>query len=150
MGASVRTRLGTAGTAASFVLLLLVGVAGPNAARPGLGPRGWAPGDLGWHLTSAVVTGLLWAAYVVVRNTGDLPHRPPASYLPDLRDSAGMSHAATPVADRRGRSLDPRTVLRPGAAVEGYVVWSLPRGTSPATVVLRGAAHTVRWEPGTP
>ncbi|MGO4340365.1 hypothetical protein [Pedococcus sp. 2YAF34] len=65
MGASVRTRLGTAGTAASFVLLLLVGVAGTNAARPGLGPRGWAPGDLGWHLTSAVVTGLLWAAYVV-------------------------------------------------------------------------------------
>ena len=65
MGATVRTRLGTVGTAASFVLLLLVGVAGPNAARPGLGPRGWAPGDLGWHLSSAVVTALLWAAYVV-------------------------------------------------------------------------------------
>lgn len=65
MGASVRTRLGTAGVAASLVLLLIVGVAGPNAARPGLGPRGWAPGDLGWHLSSAVVTALLWAAYVV-------------------------------------------------------------------------------------
>ena len=90
----------------------------------------------------------LWAAYVVVRNTGDRPHRPPASYLPDLRDSAGMSHAATPVAVRRGRSLDPATVLRPGTAVEGYVVWSLPRGASPASVVLRGAGHTVSWEPG--
>jgi hypothetical protein len=65
MGASVWTRLGTAGVAASFVLLLLVGVAGPNAALPGLGPRGWAPGELGWHLSSAVVTALLWAAYVV-------------------------------------------------------------------------------------
>jgi hypothetical protein len=65
MGATVRTRLGTAGITASFVLLLLVGVSGPNAARPGLGPRGWAPGDLGWHLSSAGVTALLWAAYVV-------------------------------------------------------------------------------------
>jgi hypothetical protein len=65
MGAWLRTRLGTACVALSFALLLLVGVAGPNAARPGLGPRGWAPGDLGWHLSSAVVTGLLWAAYLL-------------------------------------------------------------------------------------
>jgi hypothetical protein len=89
----------------------------------------------------------LWAAYVVVRNTGDRAHRPPASYLPDLRDSAGMSYAATPVEVRRGRSLDPARTLRPGRAVEGYVVWSLPRGASPATVVLRGAARTVSWGP---
>jgi hypothetical protein len=48
---------------ASFALLLLVGVAGPSAAKPGLGPRGWAPGDLPWSPTSALVTAILWVAY---------------------------------------------------------------------------------------
>ncbi|MEP6855876.1 MAG: hypothetical protein ABJA33_10435, partial [Pedococcus sp.] len=65
MGKSVRLRAGTAAVAVSFALLLLVGVAGPNAAKPGLGPRGWAPGDLAWAPSSAVVTGLLWAAYLL-------------------------------------------------------------------------------------
>lgn len=111
------------------------------------------------HTVHSGTTAARWPAGVAlrgrrltgdVRNIGDRAHRPPASYLPDLRDSAGTSHAASPVAVRRGRSLDPRTILRPGAAVEGHVVWSLPRGTSPAVVVLRGAGHTVRWEPATP
>jgi hypothetical protein len=47
----------------SFALLLLVGVAGPSAAKPGLGPRGWAPGGLAWSPGPALVTGVLWAAY---------------------------------------------------------------------------------------
>src|SRR4051794_40927438 len=51
--------------AASFGLLLLVGVAAPSAARPGLGPRGWAPGDLPLHLSSAGVTAALWTAYLL-------------------------------------------------------------------------------------
>ena len=51
--------------AASFTLLLLVAVAGPSAAKPGLGPRGWAPGDLPMSLSSAVITALLWAAYLL-------------------------------------------------------------------------------------
>ena len=51
--------------AASFGLLLLVGVAAPSAARPGLGPRGWAPGDLPLHLSSAAVTAALWVAYLL-------------------------------------------------------------------------------------
>ncbi|WP_406832922.1 hypothetical protein ABEG17_08840 [Pedococcus sp. KACC 23699] len=65
MGNSVRARAGTAAVALSFALLLLVGVAGPSAAKPGLGPRGWAPGDLAWAPSSALVTALVWAAYLL-------------------------------------------------------------------------------------
>ena len=49
----------------SFAMLLLVAAAGPSAAKPGLGPRGWAPGDLPISLSSAVVTALLWTAYLL-------------------------------------------------------------------------------------
>ena len=49
----------------SFALLLLVAAAGPSAAKPGLGPRGWAPGDLPISLSSAVVTAALWTAYLL-------------------------------------------------------------------------------------
>ena len=49
----------------SFGLLLLVAAAGPSAAKPGLGPRGWAPGDLPLALSSAVVTAVLWTAYLL-------------------------------------------------------------------------------------
>ena len=49
----------------SFALLLLVAAAGPSAAKPALGPRGWAPGDLPISLSSAVVTTLLWTAYLL-------------------------------------------------------------------------------------
>ncbi|MEO6143645.1 MAG: hypothetical protein ABIP19_06665, partial [Dermatophilaceae bacterium] len=49
----------------SFALLLLVAAAGPSAAKPGLGPRGWAPGDLPISLSSAVVTSILWTAYLL-------------------------------------------------------------------------------------
>jgi hypothetical protein len=49
----------------SFALLLLVAAAGPSAAKPGLGPRGWAPGDLPITLSSAVVTAVLWSAYLL-------------------------------------------------------------------------------------
>jgi hypothetical protein len=51
--------------ALSFALLFLVAAAGPSAAKPGLGPRGWAPGDLPISLSSAVVTALLWTAYLI-------------------------------------------------------------------------------------
>jgi hypothetical protein len=49
----------------SFGLLLLVAAAGTSAAKPGLGPRGWAPGDLPIMLSSAVVTAVLWTAYLL-------------------------------------------------------------------------------------
>jgi len=49
----------------SFGLLLLVAAAGPSAAKPGLGPRGWAPADLPIALSSAVVTAILWTAYLL-------------------------------------------------------------------------------------
>ena len=49
----------------SFALLLLVAAAGPSAAKPALGPRGWAPGDLPITLSSAVVTATLWTAYLL-------------------------------------------------------------------------------------
>jgi len=51
--------------ALSFALLLLVAAASPSAAKPGLGPRGWAPGDVPISLSSAVVTALLWSAYLL-------------------------------------------------------------------------------------
>ena len=51
--------------ALSFALLLLVAAASPSAAKPGLGPRGWAPGDLPVTLSSAVVTAVLWTAYLL-------------------------------------------------------------------------------------
>lgn len=49
----------------SFTLLLLVAAAGPSAAKPGLGPRGWAPGDLPVSMSSAAVTAALWTAYLL-------------------------------------------------------------------------------------
>ncbi|KRF28751.1 DUF2029 domain-containing protein [Phycicoccus sp. Soil802] len=61
----VRDRVATPALVVSFGLLLLVGVAGESAAKPGLGPRGWAPGDLAWAPAPALVTGLLWAAYLL-------------------------------------------------------------------------------------
>lgn len=58
-------RLATPALALSFAVLVLVGVSGPSAAKPPLGPRGWAPGDLSWSPGPALVTALLWTAYVV-------------------------------------------------------------------------------------
>lgn len=104
----------------------------PVAPRSGPPPRG----------------SRLWAAYVVVRNAGGQPHRPPASFVPDLVDGGGTSHAATDRLTRRGRSLASGKVLRPGATAQGYVVWALPRDERPATVVLRGAVGTARWDAG--
>ncbi|MEO7070731.1 MAG: hypothetical protein ABI131_09600 [Nostocoides sp.] len=49
----------------SFVLLLVVGVTGPNAASPDLGPRGWAPGSLPGHLSPAVTAVLLTGGYLL-------------------------------------------------------------------------------------
>ncbi|SES48375.1 Protein of unknown function [Pedococcus cremeus] len=49
----------------SFAALLAVGLFGPSAAKPPMGPRGWAPGELPWAPSSAVVTALLWAAYLL-------------------------------------------------------------------------------------
>lgn len=48
---------------ASFLLLALVGLLGASAAKPGLGPRGWAPGELPWSLNSGWTTVALAAAY---------------------------------------------------------------------------------------
>ena len=58
-------RLRGAALVVSFGLLLLVAAAGPSAAKPGLGPRGWAPGNLPITLSSAVVTATLWTAYLL-------------------------------------------------------------------------------------
>jgi len=57
--------LRTTSLALSFGLLLAVAAAGPSAAKPGLGPPGWAPGDLPISLSSAAVTAALWAAYLL-------------------------------------------------------------------------------------
>jgi hypothetical protein len=57
--------VGRVALATSFALLLAVGLLGPSAAKPPLGPRGWAPGELAWAPSSAVVTALLWAAYLL-------------------------------------------------------------------------------------
>ncbi|MEP7035437.1 MAG: hypothetical protein ABI662_03640 [Dermatophilaceae bacterium] len=70
----------------SFALLLLVAAAGPSAAKPALGPRGWAPADLPLSLSSAVATGMLWAAYLL----GAL-----AVALGLWRGSSGHQHAST-------------------------------------------------------
>jgi hypothetical protein len=65
MTTTARERLATGALGVSFGLLFLVGLAGPSAARPGLGSRGWAPGDLlPWAPGAALVTALLWAAYL--------------------------------------------------------------------------------------
>ncbi|WP_157622375.1 hypothetical protein [Nostocoides sp. Soil756] len=51
---------------ASLALLALVGLSRPNAAQPDLLPRGWAPGPLlPLTLDPAVVTGVLWGAYLL-------------------------------------------------------------------------------------
>jgi hypothetical protein len=62
---AVRDRVATPALVVSFGVLLLVGVAGQSAAKPGLGPRGWAPGALAWSPSPALVTALLWGAYVL-------------------------------------------------------------------------------------
>ncbi len=63
--ARAETRAAGGLLALSLLLLLLVGVTGPNAASPDLGPRGWAPGSLPGHLAPAVVAALLATAYVL-------------------------------------------------------------------------------------
>ena len=66
-GSGLRDRrvLVVAPLAVAFALFVLVGVAGPSSAKPPLGPRGWAPGELAWSPSPWLVTGLLWAAYLV-------------------------------------------------------------------------------------
>lgn len=50
----------------STALLLTVGLTGPNAAQPDLGPRGWAPGTLlPVDLGAGTVTAVLWAGYLL-------------------------------------------------------------------------------------
>jgi hypothetical protein len=106
--AAVWGRLATPALALSFALLLLVGVAGPSAAKPALGPRGWAPGDLAWSPGPAMVTALLWVAYlggalgVGLRLRGE----------PSVVSTAGMLGTVAARARRR---------LAPGA-------WALPLG----------------------
>lgn len=64
-GAGLAATVRSALLALSFALLLAVGLLGPSAAKPPLGPRGWAPGELPWSPGPALVTGLLAAAYVL-------------------------------------------------------------------------------------
>lgn len=69
--------------AASFTLLLLVGLTLPNAAASDLGDRGWAPGILlPFALAPALVTAAMWTAYTLgaaavvlslLRRDGELP-----------------------------------------------------------------------------
>lgn len=63
--ARAETRVAGGLLALSLLLLLVVGVTGPNAASPDLGARGWAPGTLPVHLSAAVIAVLLTAAYVL-------------------------------------------------------------------------------------
>ncbi|GAA1808942.1 hypothetical protein GCM10009811_35250 [Nostocoides veronense] len=51
--------------ALSLLLLLLAGWLGESAAKPPLGPRGWAPGQLPWALGSGAVTATLATAYIL-------------------------------------------------------------------------------------
>ena len=67
--------------------------------RPGLGPRGWAPGDLPLHLSSAAVTAALWAAYLlgglaVLRGSGRRCARPRAAAARGVRSRCGLGLAA--------------------------------------------------------
>ena len=64
-GPSNSARTGRALVLASLTLLILVGVLAPSAAKPPLGPRGWAPGALPWAPASATITIGLAAAYVI-------------------------------------------------------------------------------------
>lgn len=48
----------------SFAILIAVGMAGPSAAKPPLGERGWAPGTLDWQLSPASVSVLLYIAFI--------------------------------------------------------------------------------------
>lgn len=51
---------------ASFALLVVVGAAGESAAKPGLGPAvAGIPHDWSWAPGPGLVTGLLWAAYLL-------------------------------------------------------------------------------------
>ncbi|TPG17233.1 hypothetical protein [Pedococcus bigeumensis] len=106
--AATRHRLAAAALALSFGLLLLVGVAGPSAAKPALGPRGWAPGDLAWAPGPALVTALLWAAYLV----GALAVALRLRGEPSVVSTAGMLGSVATRARRR---------LAPGG-------WALPLG----------------------
>jgi hypothetical protein len=61
----VRDRSRAALLTGSLSLLVLVGVLGESAAKPGLGDRGWAPGGLPWTASSAWTTAMLAAAYLL-------------------------------------------------------------------------------------
>lgn len=77
------TRLSAGLVALASGLLVAVGLLGPSAAKPPLGPRGWAPGELPWSPGPALVTALLAAAYVLGAAGVALALRhPPARALP--------------------------------------------------------------------
>ncbi|MEI2776574.1 MAG: hypothetical protein V9G19_11540 [Tetrasphaera sp.] len=56
---------GRAALATAFALFVLIGILGKSAAKPPLGPRGWAPGALPWALGPAATSVALAAAYVL-------------------------------------------------------------------------------------
>lgn len=62
---SGRAPLTAGALAVAFALLLVVGVLGESAAKPPLGPRGWAPGELPWALGPAATSAVLVAAYLI-------------------------------------------------------------------------------------
>ena len=97
----MRNQVATPALTLSFGVLLLVGVAGPSAAKPALGPRGWAPGDLAWSPGPALVTALLWIAYLVGALGVGLRLRDEPSVI----STAGMLGS---VAARARRRLAPR------------------------------------------
>ena len=124
--------MAAAALALSFALLLLVGVAGPSAAKPALGPRGWAPGDLAWAPGPALVTALLWVAYLV----GALGGRPAAA----RRAVGGLDGGdARPRRDAGEASPGPGW-LGPAARHRGAGASSPDRSARPTTPTTRPTA----------
>ncbi|NYG06843.1 hypothetical protein BJ986_001330 [Phycicoccus badiiscoriae] len=111
-------RVATPALTLSFALLLLVGLAGPSAAKPPLGPRGLAPGDLPWSPGPALVTGLLWAAYAI----GALGVGARLRGEPSVVSGAGMLGA---VAARARRRLVPgaNSPFAGGGGAESPFAW---------------------------
>lgn len=64
MAIPVIARVRAALLSLSFAILIAVGLAGPSAAKPPLGQRGWAPGTFDWQLSPSAVSVMLYVAYI--------------------------------------------------------------------------------------
>ncbi len=123
----------------AFILLTAIGLLGDSAAKPSLGPRGWAPGELPWSLNSAQTTGVLFAAYVLGAlgvTLGMMRPRPPPRIALFALVAAALVTAPFGSADHTNYAAYGRIALQGGDPwTESPIAWG--GGQDPITSAVQ-------------